>query len=185
MADPLIVVPDDFPSVFENSVAHDAAKGLYKVVFVTGYPGDEEWLPASGLKSCTGAAPEAVTQAFFVGTWDLFIGGGGAWQKKGTDDWHVGALDAANAPPLTIRGNGRYTWVLDSRTTTDGAWRLAQAAERKDGYEKRGTTIVLLAGESGKNWLVSRELTGTSDGRDRILIERTDLGLTYRGNRSR
>ena len=42
---------------------------------------------------------------------------------------------------------------------------------------------ILLKGEDDKNWLVSRELEGTTDGRDRILIERTDLGLTYRGNR--
>jgi hypothetical protein len=90
-----------------------------------------------------------------------------------------------NAPPITIRAGGQYTWVIDSSTTVSGVWRLAQASELKYGYEKRGTTAILLAGESGKNWLVSRELTGTSDGRDRILIERTDLGLSYRGNRIR
>jgi hypothetical protein len=36
-----------------------------------------------------------------------------------------------------------------------------------------------------KNWLVSRDMTGTSDGRDRILLERTDMGLSYRGARAK
>jgi hypothetical protein len=168
-------------------VAHDTAKGLYKVVYVTGFKGDEEWLPARGLKMCIGEAPAPVPQTFFVGTWDLFNGGGGVWVKKGADDHdpHVRALAAAQAPPLTLRDDGQYTWVIDSHTTVSGRWRLALTAERKYGYEKLGTTIIVLAGESGKNWLVSRDLTGTSDGRDRILIERTDLGLTYRGNRIR
>lgn len=168
-------------------VAHDAAKGLYKVVYVSGFKGDEEWLPARGLKMCTGEEPGAVASGFFVGTWDLFNGGGGAWVKKSADDHdpHVRPLEAAHAPPFVVHGNGQYTWQLDSRTTVDGKWRLALASELKDGYEKRGTTIIVLAGESGKNWLVSRALVGTSDGRDRILIERTDLGLTYRGTRLR
>lgn len=30
---------------------------------------------------------------------------------------------------------------------------------------------------------MTRELVGTNDGGDRILIKRTDIGLTYRGNR--
>ena len=32
MPDPLIVVPDDFPSVFEKSAAHEAARKLGETV---------------------------------------------------------------------------------------------------------------------------------------------------------
>jgi hypothetical protein len=162
---------------------YSAAKGLYQVRYINGYPGDEEWLPARGLKSCQGIDAAAVPLSFFAGTWDLFNGGGGAWMKSTKRDWHVGRLDAAHAPPITLTGDGRYTWVLDSKTTIRGQWRAAQKSELKDGYEKLGTAILLLNGESDKNWLVTRQLVGTDDGRDRILIERVDLGLTYRGGR--
>ena len=43
--------------------------------------------------------------------------------------------------------------------------------------------MLLVKSESGRNWLLSRELVSTKDGRDRILIERVGLGLSYRGNR--
>ena len=42
MADPLISVPDDFPSVFEGSVAHDRAKQLGEVRVVTPRGADQE-----------------------------------------------------------------------------------------------------------------------------------------------
>lgn len=152
-------------------LAHDAAKGLYRVRYVKGFIGDEEWLPASGLKTCLGIAAAPVALAFFHGRWDMFTGGG-AYAR------------VAEAPPLRIRDDGSYTWVIDSRTEIDGDWRTAQPNELKSGYDKRGTTILLLKAEGGKNWLVSRDL-GSSDGRDKILVERADLGLTYRGYRTR
>jgi hypothetical protein len=167
-------------------VSHDPARGLYRVVFVTGYPGDEEWLVASDLKSCAGVPPPPVSLSFFAGTWDMFTGGGGAWQRKDAgSDWHIRALEGAKAPPLTIQADGSYTWVIDSQTTVSGQWHPAAAGELKYGYDKRGTTILLVAGEDGKDWLVSRDTTGTDDGRDRVLIERRDLGLTYRASRIR
>src|ERR671922_1327055 len=42
MPDPLIVVPDDFPSVFENSQAHEAAKKLGETVVYPARGADEE-----------------------------------------------------------------------------------------------------------------------------------------------
>jgi hypothetical protein len=162
---------------------HDARKGLYLIRYLKS--GDEEWMPATGLKTCKGELPGPVPVSFFAGTWGLFTGGGGVWQKTNGVDWHVRALDAAKTPPLTLSADGRYTWVLDSKTTVRGKWRLAQQNELKDGYEKRGTAILLLNGENGKNWLVTRDLIGTSDASDRILVERADLGLTYRGGRLR
>jgi hypothetical protein len=108
----------------------------------------------------------------------------GAWQKNSsTGSWKVVGLDSADAPPIRINANGTYEWVIDHVKSVNGQWRKATSSKLKYGYEKRGTTIILLKGEDDKNWLVSRELVGTSDARDRILIERTDLGLTYRGNR--
>jgi hypothetical protein len=165
-------------------LALDQSTGLYKVQFVTGYKGDVEYVPPTGLKTCKAPDIAPVDEAWFVGVWQLFTGGGGAWQKNPTtNSWKVVGLDAAGAPPIRINQDGSYEWIIDQKQTITGKWRRAAASELKYGYEKRGTTILLLNGESGKNWLVSRELVSTSDGRDRILIERVDLGLTYRGNR--
>lgn len=125
-----------------------------------------------------------MAESWFQGVWQLNTGGGGAWQKNpSTGSWKVVGLDVAGAPPIQIRADGSYEWVIDSKQTIKGKWRPALAGERKYGYDKRGTVILIEEGESGKNWLVSRELVGTNDGRDRILIERVDLGTTYRGNR--
>lgn len=162
-------------------VEHNAAKGLYKVRYVTGYPGDVEWLPAKGLKTCTGVEAPAATESYFLGRWQLFTGGGGHWEKKGSGDWHVKAGEVAKAPPLVIDKNGTYTWVIDSKTTVKGNWHVAEKSELKYGYENRGLTLLLAKGEDGKDWLVSRDLAYASDGGDAILIERRDLGLTYRG----
>ena len=162
----------------------DAAKGLYKVVYVTGYKGDVEWLAPKSLKTCTAPEIAAVKQEWFAGQWELFTGGGGAYVKsQTTGDWKAKALDVAKAPPLVILQDGTYVWKIDSTRTARGQWRLALQNELKYGYEKLGTAIILLKGEDDKDWLVTRELTSTNDGRDRILIERKDLGLTYRGNR--
>ncbi len=158
--------------------------GLYKVQYVTGYKGDIEFVPPTGLKTCSAPSIAPVAEKWFVGVWQLFTGGGGAWQKNPTtNSWKVIGLDVAGAPPIRFSGDGTYEWVIDASQTIRGAWRTAATSERKYGYEKRGTTIILLNGESGKNWLVSRQLVGTSDGRDQLLIERVDLGLTYRGQR--
>ena len=165
-------------------LAFDQVKGLYKVQYVTGYKGDIEYLAPRSLKTCKAPDIAPVSETWFVGVWQLFNGGGGAWQKNPTtNSWKVVGLNAAGAPPIRFDKDGSYEWVLDSTQTVKGKWRIAQTSELKYGYEKRGTTAILLNGESGKNWLISRELTSSDDGRDRILIERTDLGLTYRGNR--
>jgi hypothetical protein len=121
---------------------HDAKKGLYLVEFVTGYKGDQEWLPATMLKTCTGEPPPEVKQDFYIGTWALWTGGGGAYVKKG-NDWKPTWLDAAKAPPLTVRKDGTYTWVIDSKTKVDGKWHVAAQNELKYGYEKRGLTLLL------------------------------------------
>jgi D-3-phosphoglycerate dehydrogenase / 2-oxoglutarate reductase len=42
VADPLIVVPDDFPSVFQNSAAHEAARKLGETVIFLARGADEE-----------------------------------------------------------------------------------------------------------------------------------------------
>jgi D-3-phosphoglycerate dehydrogenase len=42
MADPLIVVPDDFPSVFDGSAAHERARALGETVVVTARGADDE-----------------------------------------------------------------------------------------------------------------------------------------------
>ncbi len=163
----------------------DAVKGLYKVQWVTGiYKGDIGWVPPSELKTCTAPAIAPVAQNWFVGVWQLFKGGGGAYaQNRVTGTWKVIGLDVAGTPPIGIKTDGSYEWVIDSKITVRGQWRLAAQSELKYGYDKRGTTILLERGEDGANWLVSRTLVGTDDGQDKILIERVDLGLSYSGGR--
>jgi hypothetical protein len=159
---------------------HNRVKGLYLVEYVTGYKGDQEWLPATALKTCTGEPPPEVKQDFFLGTWALWTGGGGAYVKKG-NDWHATWTDVAKAPPLTIRKDGTYAWTIDSRKTVQGKWHVAQTNELKYGYDKRGLTLLLEKGEDGADWLVSRDLAYSTRGDDAVLIERRDLGLTFRG----
>lgn len=162
----------------------NASTGLYKVQYVTGYKGTIEYVPPSDLKTCQAPPIESVNEPWFVSVWQLSTGGGGAWQKNPTTgSWHVKALDVAGAPPIRINADGTYEWVINDRETIKGQWRKAAPSELKYGYDKLGLTIILLNGEDHKNWLVSRKLVGSSDGRDRILIERTDLGLTYWGKR--
>ena len=162
-------------------LAHDRTKGLYKVKDVRS--GLEDWLPAKMLKTCTGEEPPAVTEGYYVGLWELATGGGARWEKKPGHDWHVTAGQTAKAPPITIRKDGTYTWVIDSKVTVKGRWHVARKDELKYGYENRGLTLLLEKGEDGKDWLVSRDLAYAGDGRDAILIERRDLGLTYRGHK--
>lgn len=162
-------------------VQHDRARGLYKVRRVS--DGSEESLPAQSLKTCTGEEPPPVTEGYFFGEWEMFTAGGGHYEKTNQRDWHVVAGQAAKAPPLVIRKDRTYTWKIDSKTTVQGKWHVAQTSELKYGYDKRGLTLVLANGEDGKDWLVSRDLAYAGDGRDAVLIERRDLGLTYRGHK--
>jgi hypothetical protein len=165
-------------------VAIDAAKTMYKVQYVTGYKGDVEYLFPRDLKTCYAPDPAPVPEPWFIGVWQLSVGGGGAWAKNPvTGSWKVTALNVAGAPPIRISADGTYEWIIDQKQVVTGQWRRAAKSELKYGYEQRGTALILLKGEDGKNWLVTRQLTGNSDGRDRILLERQDLGLTYWGNR--
>jgi len=165
-------------------LAIEPSTGFYKVQFVTGYKGTIEYLPPRDLKTCTAPELPPVAMPWFHGVWQLSTGGGGAWAKNpSTGSWKVIGLDVAGAPPIRINPDGNYEWIIDSATTIRGHWRLAAQNERKYGYEKLGTVILLENGESGKNWLVSRKLISSEDNRDRILIERADLGLTYWGKR--
>ena len=141
-------------------------------------------VPPSDLKTCTAPPIAPIAQNWFVGVWQLFKGGGGAYaQNRVTRTWKVIGLDVAGTPPIGIRTEGSYEWVTDSKSTVRGKWRSAAQSELKYGYDKRGTTILLERGEDGANWLVSRNLVVTADGQDKILIERVDLGLSSSGGR--
>lgn len=161
-------------------LSHDRAKGLYKVEYVSG--GSQEWVPDRGLKTCTGEPPPEVTEKFFMGTWNLWTGGGGAYVKKG-NTYHATWLDTAKAPPLTIRPDGTYTWVVHGKPPINGKWRVAQKSELKYGYDKRGLALLIEQGYDGASWLVTRELAYSTQGHDAILLEHHKIGLTYAGYR--
>jgi len=165
-------------------IAFDAAKTMYKVQYITGYKGDTEYVFSRDLKGCSAPDPLPVPEPWFIGVWQLSTGGGGAWAKNRiTGSWKVTALDVAGAPPIRISADGTYEWIIDDKQVINGQWHRAAQSELKYGYDKRGTTLVLVKGEGGMDWLVSRQLTGNKEGRDRILIEGAKIGLTYWGNR--
>jgi hypothetical protein len=160
-------------------VAQDKAKGTWKVRCDSSK--DESWVSADDLKRVCTAQDVAVSEKYFVGKWDLFTGGGAAYYERGGSIYRT-AEAAVRTPPLTINADGTYVWPVDSKTTIKGKWRLLQKNEYKYPSDK-APVILLIAAEGGKDWQVTRQGTNGSDNRDRVLVERKDLGLTYRGPR--
>ena len=119
--------------------------------------------------------------------------GGGAWAKNpNSGSWKVVALDAAAGPPIRMNADGTFEWIIDQSQTIRRRWRAAAQNELKYGYvnqyncklcgDKKGTVALLEKGEHDMNWLVTRVLTDTADGRDGILLESVD-GRSYTASR--
>lgn len=160
-------------------LAIDAAKGTYQVK--SDGDGLIDWVPARLLRySCVGAEAAPVTENYFIGRWSLFIGPTAHYENIDSKGYLV-VGPGAHAPPLQINADGSYAWVLDSRTIARGRWRSLATNEMRSGT--KGPAIVLMNGESGKNWQVSRRGVNSSNNRDAIDLERMDLGLSYQGTR--
>jgi hypothetical protein len=156
----------------------DAAKGTYKI---KGEDGLIDWVPASKLRySCVGAEAAPVTESYFVGDWSLFVGPT-AHHEEIDGKGYLVVGPGAHIPPLRINADNTYVWVIDSKTTIRGRWRSMTAGELRAGT--KAPAILLLAGESGKNWEVWKTGANQGNNRDAISVERMDLGLSAMGTR--
>lgn len=163
-------------------VAYDPVKGSYQVKYDSG--GTVEWLLPRWLKyGCTSAGPSGptITDAFWVGNWSLFVGPAAQYQVIGGDRYLVVGSGAA-APPLQIKADGSYVWVIDKGKTISGRWRKMASAEMKYGYtDKPG--IMLMNGYDGGNWQVTFSDVRADDNRDQLNIQRMDLGVSFLATR--
>jgi hypothetical protein len=160
----------------------DPAKGAFQVRYDGG---STEWVTSVGLRSsCTVAAASAMTDSFFVGKWEMFVGPAPQHQVIGGDRYIVVAA-GATAPPLTINADGTYAWVVDGNTIINGRWRKMDVGEMKYGTADKAPAIMLMNGYSGKDWQVTRSGVRLSDKRDQLGVERMDLGLSFLATRMR
>jgi hypothetical protein len=157
----------------------DAVKGSYKVK--SDSDGLIDWVPAYKLRtSCVGAEAKPIDEGYFVGKWSLFVGP--TPQTKLIDGkGYIIVGPGAHVPPLEIFPDHRYAWVVDSHTIVKGQWRSMAATELRSGT--KAPAILLLNGEDGKNWEVSRTGVNQGNNRDAISVDRMDLGLSAMGTR--
>lgn len=162
-------------------LAADSAKGSFQVK--SDSDGLIDWVSAYSLRtSCIAAAAQPITTSFFVGNWEMFVGptpnnvvvAGKAYIEVGP---------GGKAPPISVRADGSYSWKVDSRTTVSGHWRPMAEGEMKSG--SKGPAILLIKGESGKDWQMTRRGTALADNRDQADIDRMDMGLSYMATRAR
>ena len=160
-------------------LAYDATRGSYKVRSDADRLID--FVPAYKLRySCVGAEAKAVTESYFIGRWSLFIGPT-AHREIIDDKGYLVVGRGAHVPPLQIDANGRYVWVIDSRTTIHGKWRSLAANELRAGTKP--PAILLMHGEGGKDWEVWKSGVNAGNNRDAISVERMDMGLSAMGTR--
>ena len=160
-------------------LAFDEAKGSYQVK--SDKDAMTDWVPARSLRySCVGVEARPVSETYFIGAWTLFVGPTAHHEIIDSKGYLV-VGQGAHVPPIIIRANGTYTWTIDSKTVIEGKWRGMTASELRSGT--KAPAILLMNGESGKNWQVSKAGVSAGDNRDTISIDRMDLGLSYQGTR--
>lgn len=161
-------------------VAADPAKGAFQVRYDGG---STEWLTAVGLKNSCVAVASAIDQSFFVGNWEMFVGPAPQHQVIGGDRYLVVGPGAV-APPLSIKQDGTYVWVISSDRIINGRWRRMADNELKYGG-KNAPGILLMRGHDGADWQMTRAGVRASDQRDQLSVERMDLGLNFLATRMR
>ena len=160
-------------------LAADDAKGSYQVK--SDRDGLVDWVPARALRySCTGSEAKPVTDSYFTGAWTLFLGPT-AHHEQIDGKGYLVVGPGARVPPIVIRADGTYTWTIDRKTVINAKWRALAAGEMRSGT--KGPAILLVGGEGGKNWQVTRSGVNKGDNRDAISLDRMDLGLSYQGTR--
>ncbi len=160
-------------------LAMDTAKGVYQVQSDTDHLVD--WVSAYKLRySCIGVEAAAVTPAYFVGNWSLFVGPTAHHETIDSKAYLV-VGPGAHAPPLQINADGSYVWIIDRQQTVRGKWRLLANHELRSGTKP--PAILLIKAEAGRDWQVWNTGVNQGNKRDAIGVERMDLGQSYQGTR--
>lgn len=133
-------------------------QGQYKVRFHNDAKDAYYLVPLNRIRPMPATSIPATDASFFFGKWDLSIWGGVQTVERGGKVVREFDYAAAKVPPLTIKGDGTYEWIVlanGGRKVIAGRWRNVTAAEwRYDSF-----AIVLLTGESGKNWILRENIT--------------------------
>lgn len=135
-----------------------------------------DWVPASKLSSCTGTSLPSIDLRYFTGFWSTFVGPVPLTTVRDDKVW-IEVSMGAHALPIQINQDGTYTWWVDSRTILHGRWRAMAAGEMRE--HTVGPAILIMNGESGKNWQMSRRGVDAGNGHDQTNINRMDLGISY------
>ena len=156
-------------------IAANPAQGSYQVRSLSDQLTD--WVPTRALRySCSGAAPPPVDNGFFVGSWSTFVGPvplTTVHNGKAYTEVSMGG----HGLPIQVNGDGSYIWFVDSATTVRGRWRAMAASEVK--YGTNGPAILLINGEGGRQWQMSRRGVNAGNGHDQATVERMDMGVSY------
>ena len=169
----------NYPATIES---FDSAKGAWRVKYDKG--GSTEWLTSRQMRyGCSASVAPAITETFFVGSWEMFVSPGIGYETIGGNRYlTVGS--GATAPPLSIKADGTYVWVIDSKTTVTGRWRKMTSAEMKYGFKDK-FGVLLAKGYDGKDWQVTYSGVRADDKRDQLNVEQIDLGLNFLATRFR
>ena len=150
-----------------------------------------EWMGADMLRrSCTGAQPKPVTEAFFarqVVEPSCRPIRGTTCSAARTTWWSARAPAAAF--PIEIKADGTYSWMVNRQpaATVMGRWHVLAPSDYKYGTKPNNAPVILLAnGQDGVDWYVSRKVpVGGSENVHQVHIEQMKLGLTQSGTRMR
>ncbi|MEO8114428.1 MAG: hypothetical protein ABI655_08610 [Phenylobacterium sp.] len=160
-------------------IAADPAKGSYQVR--SDDDGMTDWVSAYALRySCVGGQAAAIDLSYFVGRWSMFVGPTpNTVDRSGHLFLEVGPGGAS--PPIIINADGTYAWKVDSSTVVRGRWRAMAPNEMRSG--SRGPGILIVSGEGGHNWQMTRRGVNAGSNRDQVDIDRMDLGTSYMATR--
>lgn len=136
----------------------EITQGQYKVRIHNEAKDSYYLVPPARIRPMPATSVPATDARFFVGQWNLSIWGGVQTVERGGKIVREFDYAAAKMPPLTIKPDGTYEWVIlanGGRKVIPGKWRNVTAAE----WRYDSVAIVLLNGDGGKNWIIRENIT--------------------------
>lgn len=148
--------------------AYDPEKRTYRLRFESG---SGDIVPCHSV-----GRPGRVSNDFFIGGWEVYVGGATSTFKRGGDRYRRFG-GGVKLPPLEIKADGTYVWRDSGGKVIRGKWESREAVPG----------ITLLGGLDGKDWTVYESTEGiapTQGTRDEIrfhhLPSSTGYYLAYR-----
>lgn len=136
----------------------ETGQGQYKVRY-HGDPLTSYFVaPSDRIRPIPRQSIPATEAGFFVGKWELSVWGGVQTAERGGKVYREFDYAAAKVPPLTIKSDGSYEWLVAAnggRKLITGRWRNPTNEE----WRYDSVAIVLLNGMDGKNWIVRENIT--------------------------